>query len=135
MNAPDSHRPASKLTNTTIVIPEHWSWTDVSIHLRHRPYVGLILQGWYAEIPRKYRYQSGAGEFGHAMFATHYSATSNKSVRVWDPLDPNTDHHGQWVPVTYIRAFLEELARREGTGPGRLFCGYIPLQHLCRSST
>lgn len=129
INLHQAKQAIESLTNTTLVIPEHWSWTEVSIHLRHRPYVGLVAQGWYGEIPRKYRFQQRA-DFGHAMWFSHYSATSNKSVRVWDALDPNTDHHGQWVPVTYVRAFMEELARREGVGPNRLFCGYIPLQRL-----
>ena len=129
INLRQAKQAVESLTNTTLVIPEHWSWTEVSIHLRHRPYVGLVAQLWYAEIPRKYRLQLAA-DFGHAVFMTHYSATSNRSVRVWDALDANEDRHGSWVPVTYIRAAMEELARREGVGPNRLFCGYIPLQHL-----
>jgi hypothetical protein len=130
INLRQAKQAIEALTNTTIVIPSNWGWTEVSVHLRHRPYVGLIAQLWYAEIPRKYRKQAGPGLFGHAVWLSHYSVTSNRSVRLWDALDPNEDRHGEWVPVTYVRAAMEELARREGTGPGHLFCGYIPLQPL-----
>lgn len=113
------------LTNTTVVIPVHWGWTEVMLHLKAKK--GLIGQGWYSAIPREERFQLRA-DFGHAMFLSHYSRTSG--IRVWDPLDANTRHHGNWVPAKYVRAWLEELARRERTGPGQLFVGYIPLQHL-----
>ena len=66
------------------------------------------------------------GVLAHPTFGTFRAAITDWS----EPLDANTRHHGNWVPARYVRAWLEELARREGTGPGRLFCGYIPLQHL-----
>jgi hypothetical protein len=97
----------------------------VLAHLRQKR--GLIAQLWYAAIPRGERFQREA-DFGHAVFISHDSVTSQ--CRVWDPLDANEAHHGNWVERKYIRAAMEELARREGTGSGRLFCGYIPLQHL-----
>jgi len=62
------------------------------------------------------------------MWISHYSTTSG--MRVWDPLDPNTTHHGQWIPAKYIRAYMEELARRQNVGIGHLYCGYVPLQPL-----
>jgi hypothetical protein len=49
-------------------------------------------------------------------------------MRVWDALDANTAHHGSWIPARYIRAFMEELSRRNGTTA--LYCGYVPLQPL-----
>ena len=95
-------------------------------HLRRKPYVGLIAQGWYAEIPRGERFQLKA-DFGHAVWLSHWSRTAG--IRVWDALDANEKHHGNWIPAKDVRAFMEELASREGR-PGKLFCGYIPLQHL-----
>ena len=86
---------------------------------------GLIVQGWYSRIPRAYRFQAAA-EFGHAVWISHYSSTSG--MRVWDALDANTKHHGQWVPVVAIRAFAEDLARRNGTTS--LYCAFVALQHL-----
>jgi hypothetical protein len=125
INLRQAQRAIESLTNTTIVIPEHWGWTEALLHLRAKK--GLIIQGWYAEIPRQYRYQLPA-DFGHAMWASHYSPTSG--IRVWDALDANQAHHGQWIPARYVRAFAEEFARRERGAIDRLFVGYIPLQHL-----
>jgi hypothetical protein len=113
------------LTNTTIIIPTHWGWADVLAHLRQKR--GLIVQGWYAEIPRAERFQLRA-DFGHAVWISHDSRTSG--CRVWDALDANTKHHGNWIARGSIRAFAEEFARRQGRGPDRLYVGYVPLQHL-----
>jgi hypothetical protein len=49
-------------------------------------------------------------------------------MRVWDALDANTTHHGQWVPARDIRAAMEELSRRNGTTA--LYVGFVPLQPL-----
>ena len=108
------------VTGLTLVRPQHWQWADLLAHLRARR--GAIVQGWYDAIPRTYRFQAGA-DFGHAVFVSHYSPTSG--MRVWDALDANTTHHGQWIPAKWIRAFAEELAHREGTSA--LFVGYVPL--------
>jgi len=108
------------VTGLTLVRPQHWQWADLLAHLRARK--GAIVQGWYASLPRDYRFQAD-GTFGHAVWISHYSPTSG--MRVWDPLDANTTHHGQWVPAKWIRAFAEELAHREGTAS--LFVGYVPL--------
>ena len=125
INLRQAKQAIESLSATTIVIPAHWGWTEVMLHLRAKK--GLIIQGWYAEIPRGERFQLRA-DFGHAIWASHYSPSSG--IRVWDALDANERHHGSWVPARYIRAFAEELARREGAGPGQLFVGYVPLQHL-----
>jgi len=120
---PQMKQAVEALTNTTVIIPRHWGWTEVVLHLRAKK--GLIAQGWYSAIPRSERFQFAA-DFGHAMWLSHDTRTSG--IRVWDPLDANTKHHGNWIPAKYVRAWMEELARREKTS--ELFCGYIPLQHL-----
>jgi len=83
------------------------------------------VQGWYSKVRREYRFQARA-DFGHALFISHYSPTSG--MRVWDALDANTKHHGQWVPAADIRASMEELSRRNGTTA--LYVGFVPLQSL-----
>ena len=113
---------AKVVANINLVLP-FWDWTDVLAHLKAKG--GLIVQGWYSEIPRQYRYQLSS-DFGHAMWVSHYSSTSG--MRIWDPLDQNLTHHGQWVPAPYLRNFLEEFKRRLGTR--NLLVGYVPLQGL-----
>jgi hypothetical protein len=80
---------------------------------------GLIIWGQYNSIPRSYRHQAG-GDFAHAMFATHRSS-SLRSVRVWDPLNPNLEGHGRWIPEKYIYNFMNDY---------NYDFGYIPLQPL-----
>jgi hypothetical protein len=109
------------VTGLRLIIPSAWDWPDVLAHLTAKR--GLVIQGWYSGIPRQYRFQLAA-DFGHAMFASHYSPTAG--IRVWDPLDPNTNHHGQWIPARHVRAFMEALSRREGVTS--LFAAYVPLQ-------
>jgi hypothetical protein len=120
---PQAKQAVERLTNTTLVIPPNWDWYDLLPHLRQKK--GAVVQGWYSKIPRQYRFQNGS-DFAHAMWISHYSPTAG--MRVWDPLDANTAHHGSWVPATHIRAFMEELSRRMGVGS--LYCGYVPLQHI-----
>lgn len=120
---PQAKQAIESLTDTTIVIPARWDWGDVLAHLRERR--GLIIQGWYGAIPRGERFQLAAS-FGHAMWASHDSRTSG--IRVWDALDANEKHHGNWIARKYVRAFMEELQQREDAPS--LFCGYIPLQPL-----
>jgi hypothetical protein len=112
---------ARAVADVKLVIPDDWRWAQVLTHLKARR--GLIVQGWYAQIPRAFRFQASA-EFGHAMWISHLSPTSG--MRVWDPLDANTTRHGQWVPASAIRVFMEELSRRNGTSS--LYCAYVPLQ-------
>lgn len=114
---------ALSVASVKLVIPQGWHWAEVMAHLRAKK--GLICQGWYDQIPRMYRYQLAA-DFGHAMFVSHYSPTSG--MRIWDALDPNTLHHGQWVPAIYLRNFLEKLQRRWGANA--LQVAYAPLQPL-----
>lgn len=102
ISLPQADKAAQKVAGIDLVLPYHWHTDDALDHLRAKG--GLIMQGYYAEIPRMYRYQLAA-EFGHAMWASHYSPTSG--VRVWDPLDPNLTHHGQWIPWPYVAAFME----------------------------
>jgi hypothetical protein len=128
INLRQAKQAVESLTSMTIVIPSHWGWTEVALHLKTKPYVGLIAQGWYAEIPARLRYQDGPGEFGHAVWLSHWSLTSG--IRTWDALDRNEAHHGQWIAPKHIRAFMEGLARRERGSIDRLYCGYVPLQHL-----
>ena len=111
------------LTGLTLVRPQSLDWADALAHLTAKR--GLILQGWYSEIPRDYRYQASAN-FGHAMWASH--ASPSGFTRVWDPLDANRTHHGTWVPTKYVRAFLERLQHEAGAG--HLFVGYVELMAL-----
>ena len=114
-----------RLTDTTLIVPRDWDWFECLAHLRAKK--GLVVQGWYAEIPREYRFQLRC-DFAHALFISHYSPTAG--MRAWDALDANKTHHGSWVPATYIRRSMETLARREGVSVGALFCGFVPLQRL-----
>lgn len=120
---PQAKQAVESLTNTTLIIPPDWQWTQLLAHLRAKK--GAVVQGWYSKIPSEYRFQT-ASNFGHAYFISHYSPTAG--MRVWDALDRNTTHHGQWIPARHIRAFMEELSRRNGTTS--LYVGYVPLQHL-----
>lgn len=122
---PQAQQGVRTLTKRHLVIPPAWDWSEVMAHLRARK--GLVIQGWYSGIPRMYRFQLRSN-FGHAMWISHYSTSSG--MRVWDPLDPNTTHHGQWIPAKYVRASMEDLARRMDVGPGHLYCGYVPLEPL-----
>lgn len=119
---PQADAAIHRVCGRDLVIP-HWHWANLLAHLRE--YKGAVVQGWYAEIPRAYRYQAGA-DFGHAMFVSHYSSTSG--MRVWDPLNPDTTAYGRWIPAPAIRRFMEELSQREGYAG--LFVGYVPLEHL-----
>lgn len=116
---------AKTVAGVDLIIPAAWNWYECLHHLREKK--GLIVQGWYSEIPRQYRFQNRA-DFAHAMWISHYSPTAG--FRVWDALDPNTSHHGSWVPARPLRNFMEELASRQGRTAEQLFCGYVPLQHL-----
>ena len=120
---PQAAQACMTVTGLPFVIPPHWQWPELLAHLRARK--GAVVQGWYSGIPREYRFQARA-DFGHATWISHYSTTSG--MRVWDALDPNTTHHGQWIPARYIRAFMEELSRRNGTTA--LYVGYVKLQPL-----
>ena len=122
---PQAKQAVKTLTGLDLIIPRAWNWSEVLAHLTAKK--GLVVQGYYGAIPRDWRYQAGA-DFNHAMWISHYSPTAG--MRVWDPLDANRTHHGQWVPAKYIRAFMEQLARREGVGTERLYCGFVPLQPL-----
>jgi len=120
---PQARDAVKRLTNLDLIIPGTWNWYELLPHLRLKK--GAVVQGWYSSLPRMYRFQNGA-DFAHAMWISHYSPTAG--MRVWDPLDPNTSHHGSWVPATNVRAFMEELSRRMGVSS--LYCGYVPLQTL-----
>jgi hypothetical protein len=120
---PQAAQACMTVTGLALVIPPHWKWAELLAHLRARK--GALVQGWYSGIPREYRFQSRA-DFGHALFISHYSPTAG--MRVWDALDANAAHHGQWIPATHVRAFMEELSRRNGTTA--LYVGYVPLQPL-----
>lgn len=111
------------VANLPLVIPPDWHWAALLSHLRLKK--GAVVQGWYSKIPRQYRFQAPA-DFGHAMWISHYSPTAG--MRVWDPLDANTAHHGSWIPATHVRAFMEELSRRNGVT--HLYAAYVPLQPL-----
>lgn len=123
INLMQAKQAVESLTSTTLIVPTDWDWYDVLRHLRLKN--GLVVQGWYSELPRDDRFQARA-DFGHAMFIPYYLPTYG--MKNYDPLDPNTRHHGSWVKAGAIRAFMEELASREGSKG--LFCAYVPLQHL-----
>ena len=115
---------AKTVAGIDLVTPQTWHWAEVLKHLSSATKPGLIIQGWYNQIPRMYRFQLAA-DFGHAMWAVNATAAG---ITVYDPLDPNTTHHGQTIPAVYVQRFLEELQRR--TGAAALFVGYTPLQPL-----
>jgi hypothetical protein len=123
ISLPQAKQAAKTVAGVNLILPVGWHWAEVMAHLRAKK--GLIIQGWYAEIPRMYRYQLSS-DFGHAMFVSHYSPTSG--MRVWDALDPNLTHHGQWVPAIYVRNFLEALQHRFGASS--LLVAYAPLVPL-----
>lgn len=123
INLRQAKQAVESLTDTTLVIPARWDWALLLGHLRAKK--GAVIQGWYGALPRGERFQL-ASDFGHAMWASHYSPTSG--IRVWDALDANERHHGNWIAAKYIRAFAEELQDRENASG--LFVGYVPLQHL-----
>jgi hypothetical protein len=123
INLWQARQAAKAVANVSLVLPSGWEWSNALAHLKNDG--GLILQGWYAEIPRALRFQAGA-EFGHAMWASHYNRTNG--VRVWDPLDPNTSHHGQWITATYVKNFLERF--QQEVKAGSLLVAYAPLQPL-----
>ena len=121
---PQAAVACQRVAGLPFVIPPDWQWQDVLNWLRLDK--GLVVQGWYANIPRPYRFQKDPSNFGHAMFISHFSSTSG--MRVWDPLDANTSHHGQWIPASMIRSYMEQLASNNHVNS--LYCGYVSLQHL-----
>lgn len=127
VSLPQARDAVKEVTGLTMKLAGHdlglWTPDDALDHLRAKK--GLVMQLWYAAIPRMYRYQLAA-DFGHAMWASHYSPTSG--TRVWDPLDPNLSHHGQWIPWPFVRDAMLEWQRRCGTRT--LLVGYVPLQPL-----
>jgi len=80
---------------------------------------GLIIWGRYNSLPRSFRHQTG-GDFAHAMFASHRSS-SLRAIRIWDPLNPNLEGHGRWIPEKYVYEFMNDYDYD---------FGYIPLQPL-----
>jgi hypothetical protein len=99
-----------------IVQPSGWGWGDVNAHLVAGR--GLIMNGHYSTIPRSNRYQAFAG-FNHSMWASHRSNASG--IRLWDPLNPDTDGYGRWTDPAIIRAFVES---------ENYYVGYVPLLAL-----
>jgi hypothetical protein len=123
VSLPQAKQAAKAVAGIDLILPFGWDTSDALEHLRAKK--GLIMQGWYAEIPRMYRYQAGA-DFGHAMWASHYSSTSG--VRVWDPLDPNLTHHGQWIPWSFVRDFMERF--RQEAHAHTVLVAYSALQPI-----
>lgn len=123
INLPQARQAARDVAGVDLVIPVGWQRDEVLTHLRARK--GLIVQVWYSEIPRSYRFQANA-DFGHAMWVSHYTGTSG--CRVWDPLDPNLTHHGQWMPFPYLANALERF--RQEVSAHSLLVAYAPLQPL-----
>jgi hypothetical protein len=80
---------------------------------------GLIVTGFYSSIPRQYRFQTSAS-FAHAMFVTHMSK-SGKSIRLYDPLNPDLKGHGKSVPSSILWDFLDSRG---------YLVGYVPLHDL-----
>jgi len=122
ISLPQAKQAAKAVANVNLILPL-WDRSDVLTHLKDKK--GLICQGWYSAIPRQYRYQLSS-DFGHAIWVSHYSPTSG--MRIWDALDANLTHHGQWVPATYLRNFLQEFSHRIGTS--HLLVAYANLQGL-----
>ena len=79
--------------------------------------LGLVVDGWYASIPKPYREQSNAA-FGHALWIGYYQSPN---YRVWDPLNKDLSGYGKWIPATAIEPFM-----RSYSG----LCGWIPLEAL-----
>lgn len=100
-----------------IVRPAGWNQATVIAHLRAGK--GLIIIGLYSSLPRAYRFQASAA-FAHGMFVTHISGSN---MRLYDPLDPNTNVYGRVVPASLLWPYLISL-------PTHYQVGYVPLQHL-----
>jgi hypothetical protein len=100
-----------------VVHPEGWNQSKVYTWLRAGR--GLIVTGIYSTIPRQYRHQTSAS-FAHAMFVSHMSR-SGKSIRLYDPLNPDLKGHGLSVPSDILWPFLASRG---------YLVGYVPLHKL-----
>ena len=104
------------VANRTLVIPYGWDSHAVSSHLTAGR--GLMIAGWYDQLPRAYRYQAYA-HFTHMMWAAYISKTSG--FRVWDPLNPDTTAYGRWIPANIMYAFAASLNYQ---------VAYVPLEPI-----
>ena len=92
--------------------------TQASVTAHLRAGRGLIVNGLYSTIPRAYRHQLAAA-FNHSMFAGYISSTG--ALRLWDPLNPDTNAYGRVVPLSILWPFLASL---------HYAVAYVPLQPL-----
>lgn len=86
---------------------------------------GLMMSGIYDTIPRAYRHQRG-GDFAHELFVSHMNYRGT-AIRLYDPLNPDTDAYGRHVPSEILWPFLRSLAFHPG---GAFRVCYVPLQPL-----
>jgi len=101
----------------SVVHPHGWTQAKITPWLKAGK--GLIVTGIYDTIPRAYRHQRSGG-FAHAMFVTHFNRTGT-AMRLYDPLNPDTNERGRNVPADILWPFL----RSRG-----FLVGYVPLHHL-----
>ena len=110
---------AIKRVNPHLELEYHTGWTKAQITAWLKAGKGLVLVGKYDTIPRAYRYQASA-TFAHAMFVSHMNRQGT-AVRLWDPLNPDTDGYGKHVPASIIWPFIASIG---------WYCGYVPLHPL-----
>lgn len=92
-------------------------WHDVMASLKE--YRAVVLQGWYGKLPARYQSQLNSFSFvaGHSVVLLPEFKDGN--ILMGDPLSDRFT----WVPERYLKAFAEELGRRElgASTPQRLF--------------
>jgi len=105
-----------RVTGLDVIQPKGWAWGNVSFNLMNGQ--GLIVVAPYSALPAPDREQT-VDNFWHAMFACYRSIQSG--VRLYDPLNPDVDGYGRWVPAADFRKFVTA---------GNFTIGYIKNQPL-----
>jgi hypothetical protein len=100
-----------------VLHPEGWDQAKCTAWLKAGK--GLIVTGFYTDIPRAYRHQASA-DFAHAMWVSHFDRTGTR-MRLYDPLNPDIHERGRNVPTSILWPFLQ--------GRGWQI-GYVPLHDL-----
>jgi len=115
-----------KLAHLPLVYPGQPGWPGTFNLARTRAWLlaakGLIVDGWYDELPPRDREQPGSDTFTHSIFASHASASTG-NVYVYDPLvilGP-AEPYGRWIRGADFYTFAASLNYE---------VSFIPLQPL-----